>query len=66
MLPMSFSASTSTSSKSGDAQQNSGYSANGFNVNFGSGVSQGGASLPTWMYIAAAVAVLLILKKRKK
>lgn len=67
MVPMSLSASASSSAKSGDASQ--GFSSTGgdYSVNYGSGVSQSqGGGLPEMvMYAALGLAVMFIWKKYK-
>ena len=50
-------------SRSGDIVSTFGYSADGFNVNFGDGVTQGGLSVPTWVWLAAALAGVVAWKR---
>ncbi|MCZ2495731.1 hypothetical protein GN316_03070 [Xylophilus sp. Kf1] len=50
-------------SRSGDVVSTVGYSGDGFNVNYGNGVSQGGLSVPTWVWLAAAVAGVVAWKR---
>lgn len=53
----------SATSTSGDAMQGGSSTGDGFNVNFGNGVSQGGA-IPGYVWIVAAAAVGLWAWKR--
>jgi hypothetical protein len=46
-----------TSSRSGDILSGERSTGDGFNVNFGNGVSQGGAAIPVWVWIAVAAGV---------
>ena len=69
MIPISASLQTSASSAAG-AGSGSMFDASGFTVNIGSGSAsavKGGpfAAIPTWVYIAAAVAAVVWLKKLK-
>lgn len=57
MLPMNFSFSSASTATSGDATQGGSATGNGFNVNYGNNVSQGGAGIPTWAIVGAAVIV---------
>ena len=60
--PLNFSAGGGTA-KSGDASQGLSSSGGDFNVNYGSGVTQGGG-MPSWVWMAAVgIAGLLVWKK---
>lgn len=59
--PLTFS--STAASKSGDIWSNFNYGGDGFNVNYGNGVSQGGISIPTWVWLVAAVAGVVAWKK---
>lgn len=61
MPPMSFS--SSSTAKSGDATQGFGSAAGDMNINYGNGVSQGGSMPSTLIYVAAAIAGLLLWKR---
>ena len=50
-------------SRSGDIANTVGYSGDGFNVNFGDGVQQGGLSVPSWVWLAAIVAGVIAWKR---
>lgn len=57
--------SSSSSANSGPAMQGGSSTGDGFNVNFGNGVSQGGAAIPGWVWIAAAVGTGVYLWKKR-
>lgn len=53
----------SSSARSGDISSMFSYGGDGFNVNYGNGVSQGGLALPRWFWIAALVAGVVVWKR---
>ena len=61
--PLSFSASASSSAKSGDATQGLNSNAGEMNINYGSGVSQGGGISPMAIYAALAIAAVYVWKR---
>lgn len=71
MMPFSFSANSSAASKSGDAQQGGSGTGNGFYVNYGDNVTQGGgglapagAGMPLAVWAGVAIIVGVLVWKR--